>query len=496
MAALLAAVGCEKQLDLAWSVQVGPSPTDPVVRVRATIEPGSCGFAAAAPIYTAEDVRAASPPERLAEGRYAFRAQAVSENCTVLAEDCRDVVLDGGGVQPEQVVLSLFPSVEGRPLCDADRCFNGFCASVAVDAAVPPIRDAGADANDAAAPDTSMMPEDAGFQCQPGLGPVCMESTLVTCEGTSAVETDCPAGCGNAACLTLAPRLLAPDVCTTLPDTALMLNQASMEGTECTTVRSGDGEQSFCAFVADTIVIDSRIRFRGDDPILLLAREVRVEADIDMAGRNQLAAPPGMVNSGSASGGGGAGHASVGGAAGPQTWLGMPEGGPAYGSCAMDSFEGGSSTGFGDGGRTMGGGAIYIVGCESVFINAVVDAGGAGAASGFIGAGSGGTIFVEGGQVNLAAGGVLAVAGGGGGAGRTRGENGRTDGTAAMGAMGGDEGGMGGPGGIDSNAPSAATASASGGGAAGFIRVESNRATMAGEMHGVICQPMGISTIP
>ena len=467
----LGLAACDKEVGLSWNVAVSPELNATTVRVRATIEPGTCDLPTAAPLYAAEDLRSASVPDRLPEGQYAFRAQAVSSACAVVGEGCVDVALEGGDVNPPELDI-LVRGRAGRVLCAESECSGGNC--IRLDAGV------GADA---------MVLLDAG-SCVENPEPVCVaEDTLRTCRDDGTPQfADCSVGCAEGRCLTLLPRLLGFDQCESLPSTDVIIADDFSLASACQNVALANGADTVCALFGRRIQVQSPIRLVGEVPVALIGNIVEINADLDLAGHSQSAAPAGMVDVGSAGVAGGAGHATPGGEAGPESGEGPFAGGPAYGGCPMDMFTGGSQTG----GNAQGGGALYIVGCDRVDVRATINAGGEGAPRAGFGGGSGGTLFIEGGEVNLFPNAILAAAGGAGAAGASAGENGRTDGVAATGSTDGTS--TGGAGGVDDSVPPAAVSGGSGGGAAGYIRVESHRGVRHGQLHGAICEPMGIAS--
>ncbi|HKA89018.1 MAG TPA: hypothetical protein VKE22_15215, partial [Haliangiales bacterium] len=320
------------------------------------------------------------------------------------------------------------------------------------------------------------------------------------------------------ACLFLAPTNLTEAACKTpaTVDAIHVSADRTIDTGACGSVQTGgvpidNVDPPLCVYRAGAIAIDAAatLRFTGTRvPILVATGAFTLDGTIDVGAQGHVAGPgspstqfergkgtdaadPGSASGG---GGGGGGHLTVGGTGG----LGGNDtvgaaGGGSYGVPEVTPLEPGS---FGGNGAIHcpptsppcilpapggGGGAIQIVGCQSLTIgaNAVVNAGGGGGSggppsdpfldppSGGSGGGSAGAILIEAPILDTPAGSALGALGGGGGGGGgltldgTLGQLGQPGGDGACaagscspgvggaGGLGGQPGGDGGDGGSD-----------------------------------------------
>ncbi len=192
-----------------------------------------------------------------------------------------------------------------------------------------------------------------------------------------------------------------------------------------------------------------------------------------------------------ASGGSGGGHGATGSGGAASLAQGATTGGTTSGDATITMLRGGSGGGGGGGETTTGGvgggggGALQLVANDRITFGpgGGINAGGCGAQRALFqnaaggGGGAGGVILLEAIEVNLTTG-ILAVNGGGGGAGDSSntgaGSRGQLSRTAAGGGMGngttGGNGGAGGaPGAVSGTAGSSGTASLNAGGGGGGV---------------------------
>ncbi len=322
-------------------------------------------------------------------------------------------------------------------------------------------------------PDAPVGPPDAPVVGTPDAACVthCEGDDLVTCTPGGTVRTNCPVGCtesgGLPACLFLVPTNLTEAACKS-PATVDQIHVAvdrTIDTGSCGSSGTGgvpvdNVDPLLCIYRASSIVIDAgaTLRFIGTRaPILVATHQLTLNGIIDVGARGAIAGPaspsaqfikgqgtdaadPGGSSGG---GGGGGGHGTAGGTGG----LGGNDlvgaaGGETYGAVELSPLEPGS---FGGNGAIQcpsldppcllplpggGGGAVQIVGCESLAIGpkAAVNAGGGGgsagagsiflnAPSGGSGGGSAGAILIEAPIVGTPAGSALGALGGGGGGG-------------------------------------------------------------------------------
>jgi hypothetical protein len=259
----------------------------------------------------------------------------------------------------------------------------------------------------------------------------------------------------------------------------------------------------------------------GDLPLILVSLgDITIESGgsiqaysanaLDVVGPDGAASQGNASTKGTGPGGGPAGSVTnyISGGGGSFCGKGGAGGGssaqsPTYGSADIRPLIGGSSGGAGDGapgGSGSGGGAIQIVamGTLTVSTNANIVAGGGGASSCITSAcsagGSGGAILLESPTVTIA--GLLEANGGGGGSNAAGGADTLLQATAAAGgeAMSGTAapGGNGSAGATTSGSPGGAgtasstnllgSVSGGGGGGAGWIRINSTHANLAGSV--------------
>jgi hypothetical protein len=262
----------------------------------------------------------------------------------------------------------------------------------------------------------------------------------------------------------------------------------------------------YAVFVAKNVHIaaDKILEVGGERPVVIIALEsIVIDGSIQvkegfsgaypLGNAQQDGAGPGAgkgsSNTTSGSGGGG-GFCGKGGNGGAATALG----GPSYGSPELLPLQGGSTGGalF----AAEGGGAIQLVAGREIVLKAgsYIDARGGGAVAG---GGSGGAILIEAPTVKIS-GSVTANGGGGGAPGGQGGTPGGRTATPALGGrnaenINGGDGGAGatanGTNGVLSPTPGDGSGSASGGGAAGRIRI--NTRSGAAEVSGLVSPSLG-----
>jgi hypothetical protein len=387
----------------------------------------------------------------------------------------------------------------------------------------------------------------------------CEGDDLVTCTPGGSVRTTCAVGCtetgGPPACLFLVPTNLTQSACKT-PATTDQIHIASNRTID--TGQCGSGETGgvpvdnvdppLCIYRAASYTVDASVtlRFIGPRvPILVATHQFILAGTIDVGAQGHAAGPGSPSDQfakgtgadaadpvgGSGGGGGGAGHDLFGGNGGLGTFdFNGAAGGEDYGVPELSPIEPGAFGGAGaltcspagpacpDLVPGAGGGAVQIVGCDTLAIGAmaVVNAGGGGGSggpgsqflgppSGGSGGGSGGAILIEAPIVTAPAGSALGALGGGGGGGggltldATVGEPGKPggDGSCAVGkrcavGLGGAGGGGQSPGGAGGNGGSdtapedgestgdqvgndVVISGGGGGGSAGRIRINTRR---------------------
>jgi hypothetical protein len=356
----------------------------------------------------------------------------------------------------------------------------------------------------------------------------CIGDSLVTCgsDGTPTTIVTCNVGCDASGaapvCDVLTPSNLAADLCDTNGATDLGVQSGSMAlstDSGCDAVVAQASGASICVrkYASITIAAGATVRATGARALALVATSsFSLAGTIDVSADAAIAGPGAPLNAGNggagattATGGGGGGGGTAGAAgadANSQTAGGAA--GAMTGSATLIPLVAGSSGGQ-NGALTnattggLGGGALQLVGCQTIAISAsaIIDAGGSGggggagstsifAPGGGGGGGGGGSILIESGSVTIA--GVVAANGGGGGGGGARGVNALTTGdsgvaggdgaTTASAAPGGTGTGAGGAGGatttpaVASAPATTADAGGGGGGAAGRVRVNTHAA--------------------
>jgi hypothetical protein len=268
-------------------------------------------------------------------------------------------------------------------------------------------------------------------------------------------------------------------------------------------VEQSDGTE-VAVFAGRNIIADAQVRIEvvGQRPLVLLA-----PGDIDLRGPIQaihnpiyeaeansggFSSPTAARSKGLGPGGGGPGSATSGAGGGSYCGLGGLGGGAAagavgasgavYGSPELVPLYGGSSGGTGSTSDSgAGGGAIQVVagGTLTISVTGSLHVGGAAGNWGASGAGSGGSILLEGTEVVVA--GILAANGGGGGGEGAGGDQGSNASPDENYAPGGDSiaTGIGGIGSAanEPNGGPGGTTGGGGGGGAGRIRINSSRGT-------------------
>jgi hypothetical protein len=381
----------------------------------------------------------------------------------------------------------------------------------------------------------------------------CNGDNLVTCDsGGHATTVPCALGCNAAVspavCLTLSPSNLDASSCDRGPlltGIAYPSGPTQVSTDDCTggsVVAQASAGPDLCVFHYSDITVpaDAVVTFVGHRiPVLVATGSISLEGTIDVSAKGPRPGPgaSGLAlvvrgasgDSGTGAGAGGGGHLTAGGSGGTAAGTSTSEaGGAAGGNPALSPISGGGFGGIGgrpcvnlcptplDSRGGAGGGAIEMVGCQSLTIGAaaMINAGGGGGPGGDPptvdkppgggdGGGAGGSILLEAPVLNLPSGATLVANGGGGGGGGSRvasalaggpGEDGAVvvkpaGGGASSAGKGGEGGTGGGANGTSPPKPGGNGDSAGGGGgAAGRIRLNtrSGHATVAS---GVITSP-------
>lgn len=296
-------------------------------------------------------------------------------------------------------------------------------------------------------------------------------------------------------------------------------------------VEQSDGSE-VAVFAGKNIVADAQVRIEviGQRPLVLLSpgnvdlrgpiqaiHDSIYEAEGNAGGfSSPIAAatkgngPGGGGPGGTGSGAGGGSYCGKGGLGGGTPAGAVGASGVVYGTPEVVPLYGGSSGGSGitkDAGA--GGGAIQVVAGGTLTVSATgsIHVGGAGGNWGASGAGSGGSILLEGNEVNVA--GFLAANGGGGGgqgASGAVGANASPDQNLAPGGPGtttGTDTGKGGDGSALDNADGGPGGTTGGGGGGGAGRIRINSASGSADISGTLspsfatdCATEGETTAP
>jgi hypothetical protein len=352
-------------------------------------------------------------------------------------------------------------------------------------------------------------------ECDPNAFKECREDRALTCNATgdNFDLLDCEFGCdanGCIACNTpdcekrIVPRYV-PNACDELSPRVSFLVDANTEfdtgGSECSAVIQQPSGPEICLIKAQfiTIATNQTFRVRGARALALAADySLDLKGVLDVSADGRANGPAGgILTSGTTAdaaekGGGGAGYRTAGAAGGSPAGVGTAaNGGPAGENPVLltDLFGGRRTAQLGDRPPGGGGGAATLIACRRrITLTGVVDAGGGGGSKsqGIAGAivtpptggGTGGTIVLQGAELDVT-GQLFANGGGGGGGGddlagggnATSGLDGQRSLMGARGGLGYGGGGSGGDGGTDAQPSGGGGTSypGAGGGSAGYI---------------------------